>query len=351
MTDQEQERRLYLRAFRYWESLREGREWPSLKNMSQDALSDFRSRSLLIDVSPADGPIIRYVGEDFEQRLGGRVAAGTPYSELPVGSFLKHVADEYHEAMARYSAIYYEGEVLEPGNIKVSYRGSFMPFSDDGENIRFLYSVVGWQLDEEPQETALDGLLEDCQQAAKDIVHLDGRSRETLYTALAAAFGFYEATLHDPSSLDKLLKKASLKVQKRAPITPLLKLIFGKDYDKTRITEYAAALSYARRNGETPESVSAFFSNTPGGIKGCVKLERKERRAAGGNKTADAFETAKDILRAHEPMAFEDVDVEDEFGLVLIRKDENGDLVLVKNVSNEEANIESIVKRCSRAKK
>ena len=56
MTDNEQERRLYLRAFRYWEGLREGREWPSLKDMSQEALADFRSRSLLIDVSPADGP-------------------------------------------------------------------------------------------------------------------------------------------------------------------------------------------------------------------------------------------------------------------------------------------------------
>ena len=348
MASNEQERRLHLRAFRYWESLREGREWPSLKDMSQEALHDFRHRSLLIDVSPADGPVIRYVGEDFNQRLGGRVEAGTAYSDIPEGSFLKHVADEYHEAMARYSAIYYEGEVLEPGNIKVSYRGSFMPLSDDGENIRFLYSVVGWQLDEEPLETALDTILEDCKQAARDIVHYDGRSRETLYNALASALGFYEATLSDASSLDTLLKNAGLKIQKRAPITPLLKLIFGKDYDKTRITEYAAALSYARKNGQTPETVSAFFANTPGGIKGCVKLERQDRRAAAGNKMTDQYETAKETLRNQGEMSLDDVELSDEFGLLLIRKDANGDIILVRNVTEKEANIETIIKKCSK---
>ena len=348
MASNDQERRLHLRAFQYWEGLRNGREWPSLKDMSQEALHDFRHRSLLIDVSPADGPIIRYVGEDFDQRLGGRVAPGTAYVDIPDGSFLKHVANEYHEAMARYSAIYYEGEVLEPNGVKVSYRGSFMPMSDDGETIRFLYSVVGWQLDEEPQETALDTMLENCKQAAKAIVHYDGRSRETLYDALASALGFYEAALDDPSSLETLLKNSSLKMQQRAPITPLLKLIFGKDYDKTRITEYAAALSYARRNGQTPDSVSAFFSNTPGGIKGCVKLERIDRRAAGGNKTADLYENAKTLLRGIEPLSIDNVNFDDEFGLLLIRKDENGDIILVKNITENEANIESIIKKSAK---
>ena len=348
MAANDQERRLHLKAFRYWEGLRDGREWPSLKDMSQEALHDFRHRSLLIDVSPADGPVVRYVGEDFDQRLGGRVAPGTRYDDIPDGSFLKHVADEYHEAMSRYSAIYYEGEVLEPGNVKVSYRGSFMPMSDDGETIRFLYSVVGWQLNDEPGETALDSMLEGCKQAAKAIIHYDGRSRETLYDALASALGFYEATLEDPSSLETLLKNSDLKMQQRAPITPILKLIFGKDYDKTRITEYAAALSYARRNGQTPDTVKAFFSNTSGGIKGCVKLERIDRRAAGGNKTADAYETAKNILRNQKPMDFEDVKIDDEFGLLLIRKDENGDVILVKNITDKEANIESIIKKSSK---
>ncbi len=348
MASGEQERRLHLRAFRYWEGLRDGREWPSLKDMSQEALHDFRHRSLLIDVSPADGPVIRYVGEDFDQRLGGRVPSGTAYADIPQGSFLKHVADEYHEAMARYSAIYYEGEVLEPGNVKVSYRGSFMPLSDDGENIRFLYSVVGWQLDEEPEETALDGMLEHCKQAAKDIIHYDGRSRETLYDALGAALGFYEATLEDSSSLNKLLKNAGLKMQKRAPITPLLKLIFGKNYDKTRITEYASALSYARKNGQTPETVSKFFTDTPGGIKGCVKLERVDRRAAAGNKTADLYETAKEQLRKQPDVSLGDIELSDEFGIILVRKDESGTVRVIKNISDQEANIEAIIKRSSK---
>ena len=31
-------------------------------------------------------------------------------------------------------------------------------------------------------------------------------------------------------------------------MTPVVKLIFGAGYDKTRITEFAAALDYAHRN-------------------------------------------------------------------------------------------------------
>ena len=45
----------------------------------------------------------------------------------------------------------------------------------------------------------------------------------------------------------ELLEDAGLKAQARAPMTPVVKLVFGSGYDKGRLTEYAAALSWARR--------------------------------------------------------------------------------------------------------
>ena len=45
----------------------------------------------------------------------------------------------------------------------------------------------------------------------------------------------------------KLIADAGLVVQERAPMTPVVKLVFGPDYDKTRLTEYAAVLSHAHR--------------------------------------------------------------------------------------------------------
>ena len=46
-----------------------------------------------------------------------------------------------------------------------------------------------------------------------------------------------------------MLDDAGLKAQARAPMTPVVKLVFGVHYDKTRLTEFAAALSWAKREG------------------------------------------------------------------------------------------------------
>ena len=52
-----------------------------------------------------------------------------------------------------------------------------------------------------------------------------------------------------PDDYAELLDDAGLKAQARAPMTPVVKLVFGVHYDKTRLTEFAAALSWARREG------------------------------------------------------------------------------------------------------
>ena len=52
-----------------------------------------------------------------------------------------------------------------------------------------------------------------------------------------------------PEDYAELLDDAGLKAQARAPMTPVVKLVFGVDYDKTRLTEFAAALSWAQREG------------------------------------------------------------------------------------------------------
>ena len=41
----------------------------------------------------------------------------------------------------------------------------------------------------------------------------------------------------------ELLEESGIKAQARAPMTPIVKLVFGIDYDKARLTEFAAALS------------------------------------------------------------------------------------------------------------
>ena len=75
----------------------------------------------------------------------------------------------------------------------------------------------------------------------------DGRSRVALYRALAMAYDFAVAAKRVPDDYAEMLEDAGVKAQARAPMTPIVKLVFGIDYDKTRLTEFAAALSYAER--------------------------------------------------------------------------------------------------------
>jgi hypothetical protein len=65
----------------------------------------------------------------------------------------------------------------------------------------------------------------------------------------------------------EILEDAGIKAQARAPMTPVAKLVFGAGYDKTRLTEFAAALSFARRqalpSGGMP--LSSMASKAPQG--------------------------------------------------------------------------------------
>src|SRR4030095_16879033 len=86
-----------------------------------------------------------------------------------------------------------------------------------------------------------------ARESAEVCKQADGRSRAALYRALAMAYDFSVATKRVPDEYAEILDDAGVKAQARAPMTPIVKLVFGIDYDKTRLTEFAAALSYAER--------------------------------------------------------------------------------------------------------
>jgi len=113
-----------------------------------------------------------------------------------------------------------------------------------------------------------------AQQTAAAVRAADTRTRTTLYRALARAHDFAAAADADPAAYEALLDQAGITLQLRAPMTPIVKLVFGADYDKTRLTEYAAVLSYARRIGVATGALNDFLEGFEGGIKGVVKAER-----------------------------------------------------------------------------
>ena len=64
-----------------------------------------------------------------------------------------------------------------------------------------------------------------------------------------------------------------MKAQVRAPMTPIVKLVFGVDYDKARLTEFAAALSYAQRQQVELGGFKDLIEKQPGGLKALVAAE------------------------------------------------------------------------------
>jgi hypothetical protein len=145
-----------------------------------------------------------------------------------------------------------------------------------------------------PAGSLTDQLLV-AQQTAAAVLIADSRTRTTLYRALSRAHEFAAAADAEPAAYEALLEHAGITLQLRAPMTPIVKLVFGADYDKTRLTEYAAVLSHARRVGVATGKLNAFLEGYEGGIKGVVKAERAAKLAA-------APAAARDPLAAMEDM-------------------------------------------------
>ncbi|WP_260581107.1 hypothetical protein [Sphingopyxis sp. PET50] len=149
------------------------------------------------------------------------------------------------------------------------------------------------------EDAGLADWLALARETAERALAADSRSRSALYQAVGQAWDFALAAEAAPEEFAGLLGDAGLKAQERAPMTPLVKLVFGADYDKTRIAEYACVLGHARSEGVGRGELAAYLDRYPGGLKGLVKDERAKRRTAG--PVAAKPYASLDALRAAQP--------------------------------------------------
>jgi hypothetical protein len=182
--------------------------------------------------------------------------------------------------------------------------------------------------------------LYDCLAAARELAlaarSCEDRSRSALYAAVGRAYDFSLAAAAEPEAFAELVADSGLTVQERAPMTPVVKLVFGADYDKTRLTEYAAVLTHAHRMGIERGTLAKHLAEAEGGLKGVVQAERAYRRADGGE--VEVRETPREALarklREIAPLGFEDIDSEgEEFALVMIRRVE-GEVVVLGEIAD-----------------
>ncbi len=193
-----------------------------------------------------------------------------------------------------------------------------------------------------PQEDEQYGLY-DCLAAARESAHAarscEDRSRSALYEAVGRAYDVSLAAAEEPQEFTSLVEENGLSVQERAPMTPVVKLVFGADYDKTRLTEYAAVLGHAHRIGIERGALSGFLKQAEGGLKGVVSAERRLRKEESGKAVEPADAPRSSIarkLRKLDHLPVGEISAEGpEFALVLIRRLPDGSIGMLGEIGED----------------
>ena len=397
------ERRMHVRAYNYWVSLLDGRDYPSVEDLEPGSVADFATHSVLLDFTAGrDDPATPYVGSAIRAECG-LPADMKDIGQVPSRSLLSRLTDHYLQIIANRAPIGFEAEFVNQRERAICYRGILMPFSSDGDTIDFIYGVINWkdageavaadapitaalppaeveqstgeahEVEQPAHLTWEDGPLAEASVAADPVEliepiaapdatagladHLsaaresadvckdaDGRSRVALYRALAMAYDFSVAAKRVPREYAEILDDAGVKAQARAPMTPVVKLVFGADYDKARLTEFAAALSYAERRKIDFGGFMPFLDSQAGGLKALVAAERAERRPA--DKPDDRGETARAALRETLPVNLGRLPANQEFTLVILRRSPEGVHQTVA-VIDDEAMLERAIRRAA----
>jgi hypothetical protein len=270
------------------------------------------------------------------------------------------------------------------------YRGILLPYSSDDDTIDFIYGVINWKeaaasafaetlqlevedaladvvphrehvpvwadgpaggvLDDAPsfadeddalelvaayaepdEESSLADWLDAARNCASVAAEADVRSRESLYRAIGRAYDFSLAANRFPDDYAELLSDSGLTVQDRAQMTPVVKLIFGAGYDKTRLTEFAAALDYAHRNVVPQGALAELLANHSGGLKGIVQAERRARKVEKGEHVAPApaADPRPRLRSARARDLAEFAGGTEEFVVLVARRDADGSVAIV----------------------
>ena len=383
------ERRMHVRAYNHWVSLLKGRAYPGIEDLDPASISDFGPHSVLLDFTGGiEDPAIAYLGRSLREECGLETTI-TRIAEVPGRSLLSRLTDHYLQIIANRAPIGFEAEFVGTRGRTTLYRGILMPFSSEGETIDFIYGVINWKemVDAETQATldaeldaavraapkpptdtpvwadgpsggfdtpdapadalptgSLGDRLMMARESAAAVRAADTRGRSALYRALGRAHDFGLACDGDEAGYAELLAAAAVKVQPRAPMTAIVKLVFGADYDKTRLAEYAAVLGHARRQALPAGTLAQFLEQAEGGIKAVVAIERAAKRPA---PRASLFDRVAAELRTLPTLGSVAIGAgTDEFVVLLARAGRDGTVDVIKRVEGKGL-VESIARKAA----
>lgn len=205
---------------------------------------------------------------------------------------------------------------------------------DDDEDSAFAPDVAPDTTAEPGDDAELADWLALARDTAERALAADSRSRSALYQAVGKAWDFALVAEAQPDAFAALLDDAGLKAQDRAPMTPVVKLVFGAAYDKTRLAEYACVLGHAQAEGIGRGALPAYLDRYAGGLKGLVKDVRARRRPAG--EAGEKPEAKLDALRRAHPAVILEHDAGDaEFVILIARAMPGGHVGIVAKAADD----------------
>ncbi len=395
------ERRMHVRAYNFWVSLLGARTYPSIEDLDPRSAGDFGPHSVLLDFTAGgEDPAITFLGSALRRECGLDFEPAT-IADVPSRSLLSRLTDHYLQIIANRAPIGFEAEFVSQRGLNTMYRGILMPFSSDDDMIDFVYGVINWKevaelapeaptrlgsalapIDAAPDAAVwadgpsggldtldtLDALAEDAEAddaemplapghnaaladhlaAARDQAEAAQgarlKSRAALYRALGLAYDFSLLAVLRPSEYAELLADAAIKVQPRAPMTAVIKLVFGVGVDKARATEFAATLAHAQRIGLGAGALAGHIEMQPGGLKAMVAAERIARKPA--SAPPSHAEIARAALRKVEPQMMIDLASDaGEFVLLLARREPDGRLAVIAPVPEETSLVDRAIRK------
>lgn len=403
------ERRMQVRAYNFWTSQLHDKNYPSIEELDPAAVADFRDYSVLLDfTSGIENPSIDFLGEKLRLECG--LDANISYlDEVPGRSLLSRITDHYLQIIANRAPIGFEAEFVNDRGNTIMYRGILLPYSSDDDTIDFIYGVINWkeaaseainatlQLEVEQslasmphlqehvpawadgpiagdlfdpaapaeiddnvvfeipelvldtpvmEKSCLADWLDAARQTADQARDADQRTRDALYQAIGQAHDFALVAAENPDEYFELLGDAGLTVQERAPFTPIVKLVFGAGYDKTRLTEFAAALQFAQRNAVPMGGLAGILAKHDGGLKGIVAAERRAKKLAAGLELPPSSVDPRPRLRsARKKDLSEFAGAGEEFVLLVARREADGSVAIVAAVHGDAALTEKALRK------
>ena len=403
------ERRMQVRAYNFWTAQLDGKNYPCIEELVPETVDDFKEYSVLLDfTSGIENPSIQYLGEKLRIECG--LDEDISYlDQVPARSLLSRITDHYLQIIANRAPIGFEAEFVNDRGLNIMYRGILLPYSSDDDTIDFIYGVINWKeaaeasfaeaLNDEVEEalnsapprvehvpvwadSPTSGLLNDeadfandgelvlgaeftafeesapdehssladwlvaARNSADTAKAADLRTRDALYQAVGRAYDFSLIAERNPEDYAELLSDSGLTAQERAPMTPVVKLVFGAGYDKTRLTEFGSALNYAHRNAVPMGDLAELLSRYDGGLKAIVAAERRARKVASGAHVSAAPVDPRSRLRSARVRDLTEFSGQgDEFVVLVARREADGSVAIVGAVEADTALTEKVLRQ------